>query len=153
MVKKRMEMVVVDGKEFVCKPDLERDYVKKSKVEKEYVRISEIEKNYVKRVDFEKDYVKKTDVEKPKFEDLVVCLTDEAIVMGMGSCRLSGDWRLVKVSIEYLDRALSAIKSMTCGKKRDSVVIAVANDYPLCLGDVKDGKFSGVVIAPRIEVE
>ena len=78
---------------------------------------------------------------------------DEANVMGMGSCKLNGDWKVVKISVDYLERAIKALKLITYDKSRESLVIAVSKDYPLCLGDIKGNKFSGIVIAPRIDNE
>jgi len=120
---------------------------------KDYVNKADVEQEYIKRTSIEEEYVLKNSVEKQRFEDLAINLTDEATVMGMGSCKLAGDWKVVKISIDYLERAIKALKLMTYDKKREAVVIAVSKDYPLCLGDIKQDKFSGIIIAPRVESE
>jgi hypothetical protein len=117
----------------------------------DYIKQSLIEKEYVLRSELDKDYVLKSSVDKVKFEDLAINLTDEATAMGMGSCVLSGNWKTVKVSIDYLEKAIKALRLMTYDKKRESLYLAVTKDYPLCLGDIKGDKFSGIIIAPRID--
>lgn len=110
-------------------------------------------KEYINKADVEQEYVLKNSVEKQRFEDLSLNLTDEANVMGMGSCKLVGDWKVVKISIDYLEKSIKALKLMTCDKKRESLVIAISKDYPLCIGDIKQDKFSGIIIAPRLDSE
>ncbi len=98
-------------------------------------------------------YVERTN-DKIGFNDLKVNMSDEAGVIGIGSLELKGDWQLVKVSIQFLKQAIKILENVTYKGKRESVIMAIATDFPLCIGDVKNGEnreFSGVMIAPRVE--
>jgi hypothetical protein len=74
-------------------------------------------------------------------------------IMGMGSVKLTGDWKAVKVSVEYLENALKSLKALSTTKEpRHSVVLVIANNMPLGVGDISEGNnFAGVLIAPRNE--
>lgn len=110
-------------------------------------------KTYVLKEDISKEYAKKAQGQKVEFRAPIIHLVDECGVMGMGSVELLGDWKKVCVSIEYLTKAIKIVEMMSFGKnsKRKTLVLAMAPDYPLCLGEIRDNKFSGVVIAPVIK--
>lgn len=118
---------------------------------KEYINKDDVEKYYIDKIDLERDYILKNSVENPNVDKMVVNLTDENSIMGMGSVKLTGDWKTVKIDISYLETAIKALKLISYKEKRATITVAVAPNYPLCLGDIKESNFSGIIIAPRVD--
>lgn len=126
----KLKSIVVDGKTYICEDIVNSEYTKKSELDKEF--------------------------KKPRMSDSIFNLRDEACVMAIGSSTLSGEWQTVLISTTYLKRALAIVENMTGfekGKRIEAIMLSFAKDMPLCLGavDEKSGKFSGVVIAPRVQ--
>lgn len=110
-------------------------------------------KKYILEEDINKEYIKKEEAKKSGRFDPDIHLLDEANVLGIGSVKINEEWRAVKVTIDYLKKAISILEKVTFDKKRTDVVLIVSKDYPLLVGDVNGDKFSGVIIAPRIDTE
>ncbi len=70
-------------------------------------------------------------------------------VMALGSVVLEGDWASAMYSVSLLRRAVESFEALGI----ESVSLTWATDYPVVLGEVSDGKASGIVIAPRIRGE
>ena len=115
----------------------------------------------------EKIAILKGDLEKksnsPKLKEFNIHEVDSADVMGIGSGEVTDGWIGVKISINYLERALKIIKTLNDeGKKNStSVTLAWTNDQPVIIGNFQDSfnvkkqskKWSGVILAPRSDIE
>ena len=102
------------------------------------------------------EYIRKSDIEdakkeKTNLEKATINLLDENYIMGMGSCELTGDWKVLWVGIPYLKKALKIVEMLSYKEKREDIKLCIAPDKPLCIGDIKGNKFSGIMIAPRIK--
>lgn len=104
----------------------------------------------------EKDYYTKEEAlelfkERGEWKTLIdakISLTDKANVMGIGSFSLTPGYVAVHVSTDYLKRALQCVEKIN----NSTVYLAIVKDGVLGVGGIdKDGVFSGVIIAPRIE--
>lgn len=93
---------------------------------------------------------------KKEFKPLnEVIETDECIIAGIGAFELKGYSVVVRVSLDYLKRAIKMIEILHKGEKDVSIDIAVAEDNPLIIGryNEKNRKMSGIVLAPRVKNE
>jgi hypothetical protein len=112
-------------------------------------------KAYIPREEYDKLKEEKTKEydENKIIKDLTLDITamDEARIMGLGTAKLSEKYRAVQVDIIMLKKAINIMEQLSINKKRESLVLAIAEDLPLGVGAIRDGnKFSGVIIAPRI---
>ena len=120
----------------------EKEYILKSEYDEAIKRLAEYKNNDI------------------PYNIEVTCM-DEANVMGIGSVEILNpvEFKFSKVSINYLKRAIKILEEITCHDdpkaKRDSVVLGIGENHPLLSGDIKkragENKFSGVIIAPRVE--
>jgi len=78
--------------------------------------------------------------------------TDRSRVMGIGTAEIKG-YSVVKISIDYLERAIKMLKLLHKGELNPSVDIAVADDLPLIIGEYckETSSIAGIAIAPKIE--
>jgi len=78
--------------------------------------------------------------------------TDGYRVAGIGAANVEGYNIVVRVSLDYLERAVKVLKVLHKGEKDANVDIAVTGDYPLIIGeyDKDTGTIAGIVLAPRI---
>jgi len=74
--------------------------------------------------------------------------TNDDSVMALGILKLSDKYRVVRIGVEYLQKAVKIAKEMGS----PSVDIAVANDMPFALGEYDEDKneVAGILIAPKI---
>jgi hypothetical protein len=109
-----------------------------------------------------KDYVLKEDADnelknakKQEFKILSEnsVMMDEANVLGIGAFQLSSDCVATRISVEYLEKVIKCLKTMSLRKEGlETIEIAWAKDFPAIIGTRNDkGLISGFVIAPRIE--
>lgn len=96
---------------------------------------------------------KKTKKETGTFMDLGTIHNDDNNVLGVGKCKLQGEWIRTKVSINLLQRALKVLQILDYENKDASVSLVWTKDYPLILGTVNEKKMevTGVILAPRKE--
>lgn len=84
----------------------------------------------------------------------IVCSTletDELEIMGIGTARLKGYSVITRVPLKELQKAINILKALHSDEENPAVDIAIADDYPLCLGtfNKKNNTIAGVLIAPR----
>jgi len=114
----------------------------------------------------EKEYVLKEDADK-KIEELTenkvnklntiytVGLMDETTIMGMGSVEIGDDYQVVRLTLEYLERMINAVKAMSCTKNKiEFLDIAVSTDKPCVFGqrDILNKSIGGFILAPRVQI-
>jgi len=80
--------------------------------------------------------------------------TDGSRIMGIGTAGIKG-YSVVKISIDYLERAIKMLKLLHKGESNPAVDIAVADDLPLIIGKYsrETNSIAGIAIAPKIESE
>jgi hypothetical protein len=112
-------------------------------------------KEYVSKVDFDLAMANK---EKPisKFHLISpdTMIVDECNVLALGFVQIGEGYVAVKLSVEYLERVIKCLKSMSCDPKKglDSITLAWAHNFPAVIGRPNDkGEICGFVIAPQVD--
>ncbi len=74
-------------------------------------------------------------------------------IMGIGTAKVGGYSVVMRVSMDYLERAIKIIKTLHKGEREITVDIAVTDDYPMIIGeyDKKTKSIAGVILAPRVK--
>lgn len=108
-------------------------------------------KEYWLKDDIQKEYVKKTSIRKDKFKffnkDSVILSTDN--VLGIGSFKLSGLWAASRVSIEYLKKILKAYE--VTEQDAITIIWTENYPVIFGKIDKNKGEASGFILAPRTE--
>jgi len=80
-----------------------------------------------------------------------VAETDELSIAGIGTVKLGGYSVITRVPLKELQKAVNILKILHKGEDEPAVDVAIAEDYPLCLGtfNKKNNALAGVLIAPR----
>ena len=112
---------------------------------------------FVLKEDIEKEYCVKSSetIQTFKIISKESMLLEESGVMGIGTVKLGHDFVVVKITTEYLEKAIKCLKQMSFSKKGlDSISIAWAKDQPAIIGRVSEtGEMTGFVIAPKVTSE
>lgn len=125
---KAIELITLNGKDYMSVEDVNNEYVLKSKIDEN--KSSGI-----------------TNLENGK-----LILKDACGIMAMGSCEVNNDLIFVKISIDYLQNALKSLSYLSGTKtKNDYVILGMKKEFPLLIGDINNNQFSGIFIAPRID--
>jgi hypothetical protein len=72
---------------------------------------------------------------------------DRAHVICLATVTLTDSYLVSNFSIDYLKKAISIIEAID----DENLHIAIGKDLPLCLGSYKNGKMTGVILAPRVD--
>ncbi len=70
-------------------------------------------------------------------------------IMTLGTVVLEGDWASTRYDVSLLRRAVESFEALDI----KSVSMTWATGYPVVLGEVSDGKASGIIIAPIVRDE
>jgi len=119
-----MEEIEINGQKYILKEDIEKKYILKNKIEK-----------YTKN---------------PKIKEIDFCM-NKSNTIAIGSVKLEGDWKVVKIDISYLEKAIKVHKSLE--KENRGLSVALTNDNVFIIGNFDKEKqtIAGVFIAPRTE--
>lgn len=87
--------------------------------------------------------------QKKEFEMIGRPLLDPSHVMGLGTVVIDKSYSISWFDIDYLKKAIQIIE--TINPNATAICFAVSKDMPIIIGEKKEDKVSGVIIAPRLE--
>lgn len=129
-----METIQLNGKEYVLKEDYEQDIRLKND------KITELGSK----------------PNSPLKTIYTLGLMDESNIMAIGSVQLGPEYKVVRITLDYVEKILNGINSMYDKKNKQvsrCIDIAVATDKPCVFGlrDKDKKSIDGFMLAPRID--